>query len=236
MVVMWEIVMNFEKVANSMSYDISFAIDEGRRRKLLYRLANVLRRDTKNNNKVHHRSKFIWIVECGSKQRLAKGKLAHLEQALLPTPLLVEPAAVVEAYFALFNAQQEVACLMLVSMTLDLQKKLEKFTACDMLYELKTILQGQANQELFGTIKTLHACKLDEGHMGNTIPEMHAILKLSKKGIPKKVVAHVFLAIRGAKIKKNDKTEVHYNYTAEDDLEVYSIDDLDLDWISAHNF
>ncbi|GKF68013.1 hypothetical protein Tco_0197692, partial [Tanacetum coccineum] len=33
--------------------------------------------------------------------------------------------------------------------------------------------------------------------MGNTIPEMHAILKLSKKGIPKKVVAHVVLAIRG---------------------------------------
>ncbi|GJU99662.1 putative reverse transcriptase domain-containing protein [Tanacetum coccineum] len=30
--------------------------------------------------------------------------------------------------------------------------------------------------------------------------------------------------------------QTHYNYTTEDDLEVFSIEDLGLDWISAHNF
>ncbi|GJS33528.1 hypothetical protein Tco_0531910 [Tanacetum coccineum] len=120
---------------------------------------------------------------CVSPRSLAKGKLAHLEQALLPTPLLVEPAAVVEAYFALFNAQQEVACLMLIFIWVCL------------------VVDGNG-KDLQGLLW------LDHHKTWETIAQMHAILKLSKKGIPKKVVAHVVLAIRGESSGSNVDLEV----------------------------
>ncbi|GKA10502.1 retrotransposon protein, putative, ty1-copia subclass [Tanacetum coccineum] len=80
--------------------------------------------------------------------------------------------------------------------------------------ELKTIFQQQAEQELFETVKVFHACKQEEGQsvstydydqfmqnyniygMGKTIPELHAMLKLVEKSIPKKAPA--VLAIRHA--------------------------------------
>ncbi|GJY94380.1 hypothetical protein Tco_0510741 [Tanacetum coccineum] len=52
---------------------------------------------------------------------------------------------------------------MLSSMSPDLQRTLEKFNACDMLTELKTIFEEQAKQELFKTIKAFHACKQEDG-------------------------------------------------------------------------
>ncbi|GKC36595.1 hypothetical protein Tco_1048979 [Tanacetum coccineum] len=140
---------------------------------------------------------------------------------------------------------------MLVSMTLEIQKNLEDRTAFDILHELKTMFQQQAEQELFETIKTFHACKQEEGQsvstyvikmkayldqierlgypmplvlgvnliltsllkdydqfaqnynmhgMGKTILELHAMLKLAEKGIPKKTSS--VLAIR-QELKKN---------------------------------
>ncbi|GKC67581.1 retrotransposon protein, putative, ty1-copia subclass, partial [Tanacetum coccineum] len=88
--------------------------------------------------------------------------------------------------------------------------------------ELKTMFQQQAEQELFETIKAFHACKQEEGQsvstyvlkmkayldqikrlgypMPLTIPELHAMLKLAKKGIPKKTPT--VLAIRQGQIQK----------------------------------
>ncbi|GJY30192.1 hypothetical protein Tco_0413687 [Tanacetum coccineum] len=50
-------------------------------------------------------------------------KLAHLEKPLIPLPLPVAPQAVCDAYQALFDTQNEVACLMLAR-TSKLDKKL----------------------------------------------------------------------------------------------------------------
>ncbi|GJV92385.1 zinc finger, CCHC-type containing protein [Tanacetum coccineum] len=128
---------------------------------------------------------------------------------------------------------------------------MEDRPAFEILQELKTIFQQQAEQELFETVKAFHACKQEEGQsvstymlkmkayldqmerlgypmplvlgvnmiltslskdydqfvqnynmhgMGKTIPELHAMLKLAEKGIPKKTPA--VLAIRQGQIQK----------------------------------
>ncbi|GJT08968.1 retrotransposon protein, putative, ty1-copia subclass [Tanacetum coccineum] len=178
-------------------------------------------------------------------------KLHHLEEALPEAPPATATAAVRNAYTRRVAEQQEVACLMLVSMTPKIQKNLEDRPAFKILQELKTMFQQQAEQELFETVKTFHACKQEEGKsistyvlkmkayldqmehlgypmplvlgvnmiltsllkdydqfmqnynmhdMGKTIPELHAMLRLAEKGIPKKTP--VVLAIR-QELKKN---------------------------------
>ncbi|GJV69533.1 hypothetical protein Tco_1485042, partial [Tanacetum coccineum] len=178
-------------------------------------------------------------------------KLHHLEEALPEAPPATATAAVRNAYTCRVAEQQEVACLMLVSMTPEIQKNLEDRPAFEILQELKTMFQQQAEQELFETVKAFHACKQEEGKsvstyvlkmkayldqmerlgypmplvlgvnmiltslskdydqfvqnynmhsIGKTIPELHAILKLAKKGIPKKTPA--VLAIRQGQIQK----------------------------------
>ncbi|GJS44049.1 hypothetical protein Tco_0569092 [Tanacetum coccineum] len=57
---------------------------------------------------------------------------------------------------------------MLYSMTPDLQKNLENYNACDLLQELKTMFQQQADQELFETVKPFHACRHEEGQSLNS--------------------------------------------------------------------
>ncbi|PWA69096.1 zinc finger, CCHC-type [Artemisia annua] len=163
-------------------------------------------------------------------------------------------AAVRNAYNNRKNEQQEVACLMLASMIPELQKNLENLVAFDMLRELKVMFEQQAEQELFDTVKSFHACKQEEGQsvssyvmkmkgyldqmdrlgypmpqilgvsliltslskdydqfvqnynmhsMGKTIVELHNMLKLAKKGMPKK--APVVLAINKGRIQKKNK-------------------------------
>ncbi|GJX59860.1 putative RNA-directed DNA polymerase, partial [Tanacetum coccineum] len=178
-------------------------------------------------------------------------KLHHLEEALPEAPPATTTAAVHNAYTRRVAEQQEVACLMLVSMTPEIQKNLEDRPAFEILQELKTMFQQQAEQELFETVKAFHACKQDEGQsistyvlkmkayldqmerlgypmplvlgvnliltslskdydqfmqnynmhgMGKTIVELHAMLKLAEKSIPKK--APIVLAIRQGQIQK----------------------------------
>ncbi|GKD71356.1 hypothetical protein Tco_1325446 [Tanacetum coccineum] len=74
----------------------------------------------------------------------SEGKLAHLEQPLIPLPLLVAPQAVHDTYEVLFDAQNEVTCLMLGSMSPELQRALENYKAYDMIQELKTMFKEQA--------------------------------------------------------------------------------------------
>ncbi|GKD47177.1 hypothetical protein Tco_1271822, partial [Tanacetum coccineum] len=92
----------------------------------------------------------------------SEGKLAHLEQPLIPLPLLVAPQAVCNTYEVLYDAQNEVPCLMLGSISPDLQRALENYKAYGMIQELKTMFEEQAKHELFETVKALHACKQEE--------------------------------------------------------------------------
>ncbi|GJT32918.1 hypothetical protein Tco_0923337 [Tanacetum coccineum] len=63
----------------------------------------------------------------------SEGKLVHLEQPLAPLPYPVVSQAARDAYDALLDAQNEVACLMLGSMSPEIQKALENYRAYDMI-------------------------------------------------------------------------------------------------------
>ncbi|GKC78946.1 zinc finger, CCHC-type containing protein [Tanacetum coccineum] len=185
---------------------------------------------------------------------------ATIRSILLPTGPAPDPETAdpdtIDKYYETVNLEQEVACLMLSSMSPDLQRTLEKYNAYDMLKELKTMFEEQTKQELFETVKAFHACKQEEGQsvssyllkmksyldtlerlgyvmpnklgvslilnslnkdydqfvqnynmhsMGKTIAELHAMLKLHEKGIPKKAETPVVLAIREGKIQKDKK-------------------------------
>nr|GEW20417.1 zinc finger, CCHC-type [Tanacetum cinerariifolium] len=77
-------------------------------------------------------------------------------------PETVDPCTI-DKYYESVNIRQEVACLMLSSMSPDLQRTLEKFNSYDMLKELKTMFEEQAKQELFEIVKALHAWKQEDG-------------------------------------------------------------------------
>ncbi|GKA81727.1 zinc finger, CCHC-type containing protein [Tanacetum coccineum] len=67
--------------------------------------------------------------------------------------------------FSVVNLEQEVAYLMLLSMSPDLHRTFEKYNAYDMMKELKTMFEEQAKQELFETVKAFHACKQEDGQL-----------------------------------------------------------------------
>ncbi|GJX12338.1 retrotransposon protein, putative, ty1-copia subclass [Tanacetum coccineum] len=87
----------------------------------------------------------------------------------------------IDKYYETVKLEQEVACLMLSSMSPDLQRALEKYNAYDMPKELKTMFEEQAKHELFKIVKAFHAC------------------------VPKKAETPAVLAIREGKIQKDKK-------------------------------
>nr|GEZ91776.1 zinc finger, CCHC-type [Tanacetum cinerariifolium] len=183
-------------------------------------------------------------------------KLVHLEQPMTPLPYPVASQGMRDAYEALNDAQNEVACLMLGSMSPELQMTLKNYKAYDMIQELKSMFVEQAKQERFKRIKAFYTCKHKDGqslscyllkmkryldtleclgyampnefgvslilnslnkdydqfvqnynmhNMGKTLVEIHAMLKLYEKGIPKKDETLVVLAIHEGKIQKDSK-------------------------------
>ncbi|KAK8564831.1 hypothetical protein V6N12_058413 [Hibiscus sabdariffa] len=57
----------------------------------------------------------------------------------------------------------DVGCLMLATMTPELQKPHEDMVAYEMIQNLKEIYEGQAHQERYETSKALFQCKMAEG-------------------------------------------------------------------------
>ncbi|GJY30265.1 hypothetical protein Tco_0413760 [Tanacetum coccineum] len=87
-------------------------------------------------------------------------KIKFVEQPIGPIPdLETAYPDTIDQYYEIVNFEQEVACLILSSMSPDLQRTLEKYKAYDMIQELKTIFEEQAKHELFETVKAFHACK-----------------------------------------------------------------------------
>ena len=87
---------------------------------------------------------------------------------VLDEPLPEEPAdnalrAEKNAYEKHHNDSIDVACLMLATMSSELQKDLENMEAYDMIFNLKEMFQQQARQERYETTKALHSCKMAEG-------------------------------------------------------------------------
>ncbi|GJS05025.1 hypothetical protein Tco_0321533 [Tanacetum coccineum] len=128
-----------------------------------------------------------------------------------------------EAWNVVYDRHNEVACLMLGSMSPKLQRQFKNYSPYDVLRELKSMFEKQAGVELFELIQTFHASKQEEGQsissyldcqlpfegfvcnynmhsMGKTISELHAILIEYKKGLPKKAATPQVLRIQGGRI------------------------------------
>ncbi|GJY69702.1 hypothetical protein Tco_0472684 [Tanacetum coccineum] len=127
-----------------------------------------------------------------------------IEQPLPAAPAANSEAQVLLEWNAVYDAYNEVACLILGSMTAELHRQFENSSPYDMIKELKAMFEKQAGVERFDLIQTFHACKQEEGkpvvayviqmkgyvdqleHLGKTMGELHAMLIEYEKGLPKK--------------------------------------------------
>nr|GEV00619.1 hypothetical protein [Tanacetum cinerariifolium] len=83
---------------------------------------------------------------------------------LLPAAPAADSAAnVLAEWNAIYDAYNEVACLILGSMTHELHKEFKNSSPYDMIKELKSMFEKQAGVERFDLIQTFHACKQEEG-------------------------------------------------------------------------
>nr|GFB00285.1 hypothetical protein [Tanacetum cinerariifolium] len=91
-------------------------------------------------------------------------KIKFVEQ---PMGLALDPETAdpetIDKYYETVNLEQEVVCLMMSSMSPELQRTLEKYNSYDMLKELETTFKEQAKHKLFEIVKVFHACKKEEG-------------------------------------------------------------------------
>ncbi|KAK9025078.1 hypothetical protein V6N11_064977 [Hibiscus sabdariffa] len=80
----------------------------------------------------------------------------------------------------------DVGCLMLATMTPELQKQHEDMVAYEMIHNLKEIYEGKARQERYETSKALFQCKMSEGSPvgAHVIKMMGYIQTLEKLGFP----------------------------------------------------
>ncbi|GKA63750.1 retrotransposon protein, putative, ty1-copia subclass [Tanacetum coccineum] len=90
-------------------------------------------------------------------------KMFVIEQPIPPAPAADSEANVLAEWNAIYDAYNEVACLMLGSMTPELHRQFENYSPYDMLQELKSMFEKQAGVERFDLIQTFHACKQEEG-------------------------------------------------------------------------
>ncbi|GJV42106.1 hypothetical protein Tco_1420546 [Tanacetum coccineum] len=86
-----------------------------------------------------------------------------IEQPLPAAPAADSAANVLLEWNAVYDAYNEVACLILGSMTHELHRQFENSSPYDMIKELKAMFEKQAGVERFDLIQTFHACKQEEG-------------------------------------------------------------------------
>ncbi|GKC26982.1 retrotransposon protein, putative, ty1-copia subclass, partial [Tanacetum coccineum] len=103
---------------------------------------------------------------------------------------------------AVYDAHNEVACLMLGSITLELHGQLKNSSPYEMLQELKSMFKKQAGVERFVRNYNMH-------NKGKTIGELHALLIEYEKGLPKKAVTPQVMTIQGGRIQKANKKSLN---------------------------
>ncbi|GKC21351.1 hypothetical protein Tco_1023501, partial [Tanacetum coccineum] len=86
-----------------------------------------------------------------------------IEQPLPAAPAADSQAQVLSQWNAVYDAYNDVACLILGSMTPKLHRQFENSSPYDMIKELKSMFEKQAGVERFDLIQTFHACKQEEG-------------------------------------------------------------------------
>nr|GEV43879.1 hypothetical protein [Tanacetum cinerariifolium] len=149
-------------------------------------------------------------------------------------PLPVAPAAnsatnVLAEWNAIYDAYNEVTCLILGSMTPELYKQFENSSSYDMIKELKFMfekqdgMKGNVDQlECLGYMlsQDIIVCLILNGltkdfvgfmrnynmhNMEKTIGKLHAMLIGYEKGLPKKAETPQLIMIKGGKIQKSKK-------------------------------
>nr|GEX88791.1 hypothetical protein [Tanacetum cinerariifolium] len=141
-------------------------------------------------------------------------------------------ANVLVEWNAVYDAHNEVACLMLGSKTLELHRQFENYLPYKMLQELKSMFEKQAGVErMRGYVEQLERLgyvlpqDLSVGlilngltsdfagfvrnynmhNMGKTIGKLHALLIEYEKGLPKKAATLQVMAIKCGRIHKANK-------------------------------
>ncbi|GJW47657.1 reverse transcriptase domain-containing protein [Tanacetum coccineum] len=90
-------------------------------------------------------------------------KMFVIEQPLPAAPAADSDAQVLSQWNAIYDAYNEVACLIFGSMTLELHRQFENSSPYDMIKELKAMFEKQVGVERFDQTQTFHTCKQEEG-------------------------------------------------------------------------
>ncbi|GJX62920.1 retrotransposon protein, putative, ty1-copia subclass [Tanacetum coccineum] len=165
-----------------------------------------------NFNEWLHRLKLVFRVEM---------KMFVIEHPIPPAPATDSEANVFAEWNAVYDAYNEVAYLMLRSMTPKLHKQFENYSPYDMLQELKSMFEKQAEVERFDLIQSFHACKQEEGksvadyvlkmkgYVEQLEREIHAMFIEYEKGLPKKAETPQVMMIKSGKIQKANKKSLN---------------------------
>nr|GEW54711.1 hypothetical protein [Tanacetum cinerariifolium] len=153
-----------------------------------------------------------WFCQLKLDLRVEK-KMYVIEQHLHAAPAADSIANMLAEWNAIYDAYNEVAYLILGSMTPELHRQFGHSSPYDMIKELKSMFEKQAEMERFYLIQTFHACKQEEGfvrnysmhNMGKTIGGLHAMLIKYENGLTKKVETPQVMLIKGGKIQKSKK-------------------------------
>nr|GEV00978.1 hypothetical protein [Tanacetum cinerariifolium] len=105
---------------------------------------------------------YDWFLQLKLVLRVEK-KMYVIEQPLPAAPAADSEANVLAEWNALYDAYNEVACLMLGSMTPKLHRQFEIYSPYEVLQELKSMFEKQVGVETFDLIQTFHACKQEVG-------------------------------------------------------------------------
>ena len=110
------------------------------------------------------------------------------KEYVVDVPLPEQPAngasrATKDAYQKHLDDTLNVSCLMLLSMSPELQKQHKNMDAYDMITSLKSMFENQARIERFKTSKTLFASKLAEGepvspHVIKMVGQIESLAKM----------------------------------------------------------
>ncbi|KAK8547614.1 hypothetical protein V6N12_031748 [Hibiscus sabdariffa] len=111
-----------------------------------------------------------------------------VEEPVPDEPTANAPRADKDKFKKHLDDMLDVSCLMLATMSPELQKQHEDMNAYNMIQNLKEIYEGQAQQERYETSKALFQCKTSEGSLvgAHVIKMMGYIQTLEKLGFPLK--------------------------------------------------
>ncbi|GJX34683.1 zinc finger, CCHC-type containing protein [Tanacetum coccineum] len=162
-----------------------------------------------------------------------------IEQPLPVPPVADSERQVLAQWNAVYDAYNEISCLILGSMTPELHRQFENSSPYDMIKELKSMFEKQVVVERFELIQTFYACKQEEGkpvgayvlkmkdcveqlkrlgyvlsnynmhNMRKTVGELHALLIEYEKGLSKKAATPQVMAIQGGGIQKANKKSLN---------------------------